>query len=63
MTKAASRSTGWRLVAILLVVTMAGCMREELRSFRGVTEGEVVRLAAPVTGNLSSLNVEIGATV
>jgi HlyD family secretion protein len=28
-----------------------------------VTEGEVVRLAAPVAGNLSSLNVRRGATV
>jgi multidrug resistance efflux pump len=63
VTKAASRSTAWRLFAMLLVVATAGCMREELRSFRGVTEGEVVRLAAPVTGNLSSLNVEAGATV
>ena len=40
-----------------------GCTREELRSFRGVTEGEVVRLAAPVAGNLSSLDVRRGATV
>jgi multidrug resistance efflux pump len=53
-----------RLIAVLLLILAAsGCTREELRSFRGVTEGEVVRLAAPVAGNLSSLDVQRGATV
>ena len=52
-----------RLIAVLLLVAAAGCTREELRSFRGVTEGEVIRLAAPVAGNLSSLDVKRGATV
>jgi HlyD family secretion protein len=45
------------------MLAAAGCTREDLRSFRGVTEGEVVRLAAPVAGNLSSLDVKRGATV
>src|SRR4051794_35985091 len=48
---------------MLLAIAIAGCTREDLRSFRGVTEGEVVRLAAPVAGNLSSLEVRRGATV
>jgi multidrug resistance efflux pump len=52
-----------RLVAVLLILAAGGCTREELRSFRGVTEGDVVRLAAPVAGNLSSLDVKRGATV
>ena len=52
-----------RLAALLLIAAGAGCTREDLRSFRGVTEGEVVRLAAPVAGNLSSLYVKRGATV
>lgn len=52
-----------RLTAALLVVAAGGCTREELRSFSGVTEGEVVRLTAPVAGNLSSLSVKRGATV
>ena len=48
---------------MLLIVAGTGCTRDELRSFRGVTEGEVVSLAAPVAGNLSSLEVTRGATV
>jgi multidrug resistance efflux pump len=52
------------LIAVMLVaLTMPGCTREDLSSFRGVTEGEVIRLAAPVAGNLSSLDVMRGATV
>ena len=51
------------LIAMLLLLAAAGCAREELRSFRGVTEGEVISLAAPVAGNLSSLDVKRGATV
>jgi HlyD family secretion protein len=47
----------------MLILSLAGCTHEELRSFHGVTEGEVVRLAAPVAGNLSSLDVSSGATV
>ena len=63
MTKAPPSDVARRLVAVLLVVAATGCTREELRSFRGVTEGEVVRLAAPVAGHLSSLDVKLGATV
>ena len=51
------------MAAALLVFAATACTREELRSFRGVAEGEVVRLAAPVAGNLSSLDVTRGATV
>ena len=50
-------------LAALLIFTAFGCTREDLRSFRGVAEGEVVRLAAPVAGNLSSLDVRRGTTV
>jgi multidrug resistance efflux pump len=63
VTKASSPAVTPGLIAVLLVVAAAGCTREELRSFHGVTEGEVVRLAAPVAGNLSSLDVGRGATV
>jgi len=63
VTQAWSPAVAWRLIAILLVVAGSGCTRNELRSFPGVTEGEVVRLAAPVAGNLSSLDVKRGATV
>jgi HlyD family secretion protein len=63
VTKASPRATAFRLIAALLIVAGSGCTREDLRSFRGVTEAEVVRLAAPVAGNLSSLDVTRGATV
>jgi len=46
-----------------VILAASGCTREDMRSFRGVTEGEVIRLAAPVAGNLSSLEVRSGATV
>ena len=54
---------GRRLFAALLLVATAGCMHEETKSFHGVTEGEIVRLKAPVAGNLSSLEVTRGALV
>jgi len=54
-------TTAW-LVAALTVVTAAGCTHDELRTFHGVTEGEVVKLAAPVAGNLSSLDVTRGGS-
>lgn len=63
MKKASSPAAVWRLIGVTLMLAVVGCAREELKSFSGVTEGEVVRLAAPVAGNLSSLNVENGATV
>ena len=63
MSQSAELAFAGPLVAVLLIVTAGGCTREELRSFRGVTEGEVVKLAAPVAGNLSSLDVKRGATV
>ncbi|MEO8003614.1 MAG: HlyD family efflux transporter periplasmic adaptor subunit [Betaproteobacteria bacterium] len=52
-----------RLLAVLVLVATAGCMHEETRTFHGVTEGEIVRLSAPVAGNLSSLEVSQGAMV
>ena len=63
MTKAASRAAVRRLLAALMIAAAAGCARDELKTFSGVTEGEVVKLAAPVAGNLSSLDVTTGATV
>lgn len=63
MIRSSSRPAARRLIAVLLVVAVAGCARDELKSFRGVAEGEVVKLAAPVAGNLSSLDVRRGATV
>ena len=63
MTKSSSPAVLLRLIVMLLIVATTGCTREELRSFRGVTEGEVIKLAAPVAGNLSSLNVKRGTTV
>ena len=63
MTKASPPAAVWRLIGVTLIMAVAGCAREELKSFRGVAEGEVVRLAAPVAGNLSSLDVRRGATV
>lgn len=52
-----------RLAGLALLAAVAGCTHDEMRTFRGVTEGEVVRLSAPVAGNLSSLDVKRGATV
>ena len=63
MSRSRPVSTAGCLSALLLILATGGCAREELKSFRGVTEGEVVRLAAPVAGNLSSLDVKRGATV
>jgi len=63
VTNALPPATAWRLISVMLILAVAGCTREELRSFNGVTEGEVIRLAAPVAGNLSSFDVRRGATV
>jgi HlyD family secretion protein len=52
-----------RWFAVFAIAALAGCMHEETKTFHGVTEGEIVRLAAPVAGNLSSLEVTRGATV
>jgi HlyD family secretion protein len=60
---ASSPASIWHLIGVLLIVSGAGCAREELKSFRGVTEGEVVTMPAPVAGNLSSLDVRRGASV
>ena len=63
MTNALSPAAFRHLIGVTLILAVVGCAREELKSFSGVTEGEVVRLAAPVAGNLSSLDVKNGATV
>lgn len=63
MTNALSPAAFRRLIGVTLILAVVGCAREELKSFSGVTEGEVIRLAAPVAGNLSSLDVKNGATV
>lgn len=51
------------VIAIVLIVGVAGCAREEMRTYRGVMESAVVKLEAPVAGNLSSLSVGPGSTV
>ena len=58
-----TRMIATSVVIAVMLGAIAGCTREDLRSFRGVTEGEVIRLAAPVAGNLSSLEVKRGTTV
>jgi len=50
-------------IGILLAVSVMACKREEVRSFRGVTEVEVVQLTAPHSGNLASLSVQPGTRV
>ena len=50
-------------VALAVVAALAGCKREDVRSFQGVTEVEYVRLAAPHSGNLATLSVKPGTRV
>jgi multidrug resistance efflux pump len=54
-----------RTAAAVLAVALAvaGCKREDVRAFQGVTEVEMVRLTAPQAGNLASLSVHAGARV
>ncbi len=63
MTSSSASITASRLFALVLIALASACARQDLKSFRGVTEGEIVKLAAPVAGNLSSLDVTRGATV
>lgn len=51
------------LVAAAIALAIAGCKREDVRSFQGMTEGETVRLTAPRAGNLATLSVKAGARV
>jgi multidrug resistance efflux pump len=51
------------LAALAVVALLAGCKREDVRSFQGVTEVEYVRLTAPHSGNLATLSVKPGARV
>lgn len=51
------------LVVLAVVAVLAGCKREDVRSFQGVTEVEYVRLTAPHSGNLVTLSVKPGARV
>jgi len=50
-------------VALSVVVALAACKREDVRSFQGVTEVEMVRLTTPHAGNLATLSVKAGARV
>lgn len=51
------------VVALVVVAALAGCKREDVRSFQGVTEVEYVRLTAPHAGNLATLSVKTGTRV
>ncbi len=51
------------LVALVVVAALAGCKREDVRSFQGITEVEYVRLTAPHSGNLATLLVKPGTRV
>ena len=51
------------LVAMTLMAALAGCKREDVRSFQGITEVEYVRLTAPHSGNLATLSVKPGTRV
>lgn len=50
-------------VALSIAMATTACKREDVRSFQGVTEVEMVRLAAPYAGNLATLSVKAGARV
>ena len=50
-------------VALSVAVALAACKREDVRSFQGVAEVEMVRLTAPHAGNLATLSVKPGARV
>ncbi|MEQ1880520.1 MAG: HlyD family secretion protein [Burkholderiales bacterium] len=50
-------------VAFASLIVLAGCKQETLRTYEGVAEGEVVRMAAPVAGHLRTLAVAPGASV
>ncbi|HEX4985108.1 MAG TPA: HlyD family efflux transporter periplasmic adaptor subunit [Burkholderiales bacterium] len=54
---------GALFLALPLVAATVGCTRGEMRSYRGVTEGEIIRLSAPVAGNIASIDVSKGAAV
>ncbi|HYJ18647.1 MAG TPA: HlyD family efflux transporter periplasmic adaptor subunit [Burkholderiales bacterium] len=51
------------IAALSILAALAGCKREDVRSFQGVTEVEYVRLAAPHSGNLATLSVKPGTRV
>jgi multidrug resistance efflux pump len=50
-------------VALTGLLLLPGCKQETLRTYEGVAEGEVVRMAAPVAGHLRTLAVKPGASV
>jgi multidrug resistance efflux pump len=50
-------------VALAGLMALSACKQETLRTYEGVAEGEVVRMAAPVAGHLRALTVEPGAAV
>jgi len=51
------------LAALAIIAALAGCKREDVRSFQGVTEVEYVRLTAPHSGKLVTLSVKPGTRV
>jgi HlyD family secretion protein len=52
-----------RLCAILLVAAMAGCNDQTDGVFQGYAEGEYLRVASPIAGQLARLHVARGAAV
>jgi HlyD family secretion protein len=54
------RASGFALIALLLV---AACSRQDKDSWSGYADGDYVYVAAPIAGQLSSLNVVAGQGV
>ncbi len=48
---------------MLLAVLLVGCAEDKNHAFQGYTEGEYVRIAAPIAGSLTLLNVVRGSQV
>ncbi|MGE5027604.1 MAG: HlyD family secretion protein [Betaproteobacteria bacterium] len=54
----------WNLPGLLIAATaLAGCSHEASPLFQGYAEGELVRVAAPYAGSLTTLAVQRGAQV
>ena len=45
------------------LVSLAACSQREVRTFSGYAEGEYVKVAAPLSGNLARVEVRRGETV
>jgi HlyD family secretion protein len=46
-----------------VLLSLNGCSQREVRSFTGYAEGEYVKVAAPLSGNLARVDVRRGETV